>query len=168
MQPIHPHPYVCLQKFTYSMVRSRFGEIFSCCSFPTWPLLNYVLHTILWTSVAPNRSPDILATEQTTKPNQNTTWPSEGREGGRERGVTVGSFGRIPISVGRSVRRGPPLRRSRSLAREGGRRCFGSFNQHLEPCFTNSPPPPRNSGREREGEGCWAGRRTAERSALSR
>ena len=38
------------------MVRSRFGEICSCCCIPAlpgpaWVLLNYVLHAILCTSV---------------------------------------------------------------------------------------------------------------------
>ena len=39
------------------MVRSRFREIFSCCCLPVlpglaWVLLNFVLRTILYTSVA--------------------------------------------------------------------------------------------------------------------
>ena len=50
------------------IVRSRFGEICSCCCLialpgPAWVLLNYVLHTILCTSVlqvctVPLRLPD--------------------------------------------------------------------------------------------------------------
>ena len=130
------------------MVHSRFGEICSfCCSLALCGsagfLLSFVLRTILCTSIPiPNRSPDILATEQTPKPNQNTTWPRG------EGGVTVGSFERAHSNLGRSA----AVHRSALGRREGGRRCFGSFNQHLEPCFTNSPPPPRNSGGERERE----------------
>ena len=93
-----------------------------------------------------------------TKPKYNL---AEAARGGV---VTVGSFGRIPISVGRSV--GPPRSTASALSgREGGRRCFGSFNQHLEPCFTNSPPPSNSGREERERAAGLGGRRTAERSA---
>ena len=47
------------------MVRSRFGEFYSCCCLhalpgPAWVLLKYVLHTILCTSVLAYGPKEIL------------------------------------------------------------------------------------------------------------
>ena len=51
------------------MVRSRFGEICSCCSLsvlpgPAWALLNYVLRTILCTSVGESCKQVCLLTDR--------------------------------------------------------------------------------------------------------
>ena len=124
------------------MVSSMFGEIFSCfCSpaphGPAWVLLaHHFVH--LCSPQSLSGYPGHRANSQ-TKPKYNLA-----EERGRRNCWVV----RAHSNLGRSA----AVHRSALGRREGGRRCFGSFNQHLEPCFTNSPPPPRNSGGERERE----------------